>query len=78
MKVFHINWTSWENHYNSSNMIFSDSERRNNTDENSGGYSGFLDWINLITIGIGLPLTLMLITAVLLQVSTVKFKEIVI
>ncbi|XP_014330881.1 G-protein coupled receptor 4-like [Xiphophorus maculatus] len=48
-------------------MIFSDSERRNNTDENSGGYSGFLDWINLITIGIGLPLTLMLITAVFLQ-----------
>ncbi|XP_032409399.1 G-protein coupled receptor 4-like [Xiphophorus hellerii] len=67
MKVFHINWTSWENHYNSSNMIFSDSERRNNTDENSGGYSGFLDWINFITIGIGLPLTLMLITAVFLQ-----------
>lgn len=77
MKVFHINWTSWENHYNSSNMIFNASDRRNNSDQNPGDYSGFLDWINLITIGIGLPLTLVLITAVFLQVSPVELKEIV-
>ncbi|XP_054880719.1 G-protein coupled receptor 4-like [Poeciliopsis prolifica] len=69
MKVFHINWTSWENPHNSSNMICNDSERRNDTDGNSGDYSGFSDWINLITIGIGLPLTLMLIAAVVLQLK---------
>ncbi|XP_014876025.1 G-protein coupled receptor 4-like [Poecilia latipinna] len=50
-------------------MIFNDSERSNNTDETSGEYSGFLDWINLITIGIGLPLTLVLMTAVFLQLK---------
>ncbi|KAM4729224.1 G-protein coupled receptor 4-like [Anableps anableps] len=72
MEAFHINWTSWENLY--SNMSFNYSENINNTDSNSGDHSGFdaesfLVWMNWITIGIGLPLTLVLIPAVFVQLK---------
>ncbi|KAM4600240.1 uncharacterized protein V3H82_012332 [Fundulus diaphanus] len=68
-----FNWTSEENSFdNSFNISESlNTTQRNHSDDNSDSemVEQILKWVNWISIGIGLPLTLIVIVAVFLQVK---------
>ncbi|MEQ2254013.1 hypothetical protein ILYODFUR_038552 [Ilyodon furcidens] len=75
MEELNINVTTLKNRFGYCQLSFNCSESFNESHHNSSDNSGlnlddqFLYWVNWITIGIGLPLTLIVIGAVFSQVK---------